>query len=563
MIDTLVEPILLIVFLLILTLLTIPLGRYMAGVFQNKITFLKPVEDAIYRLSGIPAGEEMDWKGYAIAMVLFNLLGIVVLFIILIIQNILPLNPEGFAGMRWDTALNTAVSFVSNTNWQSYAGESTVSYFTQMAGLTVQNFVSAATGICIAIALIRGIASRGVNTLGNFWVDMVRCVLYILLPLSLILAIALMSQGVIQNFNSYVDTAAIGGGNQTIPMGPVASQEAIKELGTNGGGYMNANSAHPFENPNWLTNILEIAAILLISLAMTRTFGIMVNDKRQGWAIYAVIMVLFVACFGVMYAAESYGNPLIQNVTGPYLEGKEVRNGLMGSVLFATATTATSCGAVNSMHDSYTPIGGMMTMFLILLGEIAPGGVGSGLYTMLAYIVVAVFIAGLMIGRTPQFLGKKIEALDMRASVVIILIASLLILILSAIAVLLTEGTSSVLNPGPHGLSAILYAFASMANNNGSAFAGLSVNTVFYNVLGALAMLIGRFVPALAALALAGSLAAKRYAKPTAETLPTHRLPFIIWLIFVILIIGVLTFLPAMAVGPYIENILMGMGVTF
>lgn len=563
MIDTLIEPILLIVFLLILTLLMIPLGRYMALVFQNKITFLKPVEDALYKISGINPVEEMDWKQYAISMVLFNLLGIVVLFIILIIQGFLPLNPEGFTGMRWDTALNTAVSFVSNTNWQSYAGESTVSYFTQMAGLTVQNFVSAATGICIAIALIRGIASRGVNTLGNFWVDMVRCVLYILLPLSLILAIALMSQGVIQNFNPYVDTAAIGGGNQTLPMGPVASQEAIKELGTNGGGYMNANSAHPFENPNWLTNILEIAAILLISLGLTRTFGIMVGDTRQGWAIYAVIMVLFVACFGVMYAAESYGNPLISGVSGPYMEGNEVRNGLMGSVLFATATTATSCGAVNSMHDSYTPIGGMMTMFLILLGEIAPGGVGSGLYTMLAYIVVAVFIAGLMIGRTPQYLGKKIEALDMRASVVIILIASLLILILSAIAVLLIEGTSSVLNPGPHGLSEILYAFASMSNNNGSAFAGLNANTVFYNVLGALAMLIGRFVPAIAALALAGSLAGKRYVKPTAETLPTHRVPFIVWLIFVILIIGVLTFLPAMAVGPYVENILMGMGVTF
>lgn len=568
------DVLLLAVFLLVVLVLVKPVGIYIAKVFQGEIRFGKPLEDGIYRLAGIEPTVEMNWKKYALSMLLFNLLGIIVLFLILVLQGWLPLNPQGFAGFPWDQALNEAVSFVTNTNWQSYSGEAAASYLTQMVGFAVQNFLSAATGICIAIAFIRGIARRNEPTIGNFWVDMVRCTLYILLPLSVLFAIVLMSQGVIQNFSPYVNTSVLNPFNapdgtlitgQTLPMGPVASQEAIKELGTNGGGFMNANSAHPFENPNTLTDMIEIFLIWIISMALIYTFGYMVKDTRQAWALIAVILTIMLVCLAAFYAAEAYGNPILSKLglTGPYMEGKEARFGLMQSILFSASTTGTSCGAVNTMHDSLTPIGGMVTLFLILLSEVVPGGTGSGLYTMLAYVVIAVFIAGLMIGRTPEYLGKKIEAVEMRGSIIIVLTSGLLILILSSVALVTSFGTSSVLNPGPHGLTEIIYAFASYSNNNGSAFAGLNANTLFYNLAGALAMLIGRFVPAIAALAIAGSLANKKHYQVTAATLPTHTPSFVFWIIFVIILVGALTFFSALAVGPIVEHLLMVKGVTF
>jgi K+-transporting ATPase ATPase A chain len=507
-------------------------------------------------------------------MLLFNGLGFVVLLFILIFQGSLPLNPQNLPGFSLDLAINTAVSFVTNTNWQNYVGETTASYFTQMAGLAVQNFVSAATGICIAIAFIRGIVRRQEKTIGNFWVDMVRCTLYILLPISIVFAVALMSQGVIQNFSPNVNTTMISPytaadgtviTGQTLPMGPVASQEAIKELGTNGGGYTNANSADPYENPNTVTDLLEIGFLLLISLSLTYTFGYMVKDTRQGWAIYATILVILLACIFIMYAAEVYGNPIItgQGVNGPNMEGKEVRNGVVQSVLFSSSTTGTSTGAVNTMQDSLTPIGGGMALFLISLSEVTPGGVGSGLYTMIAYVIIGVFVAGLMIGRTPEYLGKKIEQREMAAAVVIVLTSGLAAHLLSTFAYVLPYGVSQIANHGPHGLTEIFYAFLSMANNNGSAFAGLNGNTLFYNLVGALAMLVGRFAPAIAALVLAGSIASKKHFRTIAETLPTHRPAFIIWLIFIIIVVGALTFFPVFALGPIIEHLLMTQGVTF
>jgi K+-transporting ATPase ATPase A chain len=442
-----------------------------------------------------------------------------------------------------------------------------------MAGFAVQNFVSAATGICIAIAFIRGIVRRQEKTIGNFWVDMVRCTLYILLPISLIFAVALMSQGVIQNFSPDVNTTMISpytaGGlvvaNQTLPMGPVASQEAIKELGTNGGGFMNANSADPYENPNLVTDMLEIGFMLIISFGLTYTFGYMAKDTRQGWAIYTTIIVILLACIFIMYAAEVYGNPILTGVgaNGPNMEGKEVRFGVIQSAIFASSTTGTSCGAVNTMHDSLTPIGGGIALFLISLSEVTPGGVGSGLYTMIAYVIIAVFVAGLMIGRTPEYLGKKIEQREMAAAVVIVLTSGLAAHLLSTFAFVLPYGVSQIANHGPHGLTEIFYAFLSQANNNGSAFAGLSGNTDFYNLVGALDMVVGRFAPAIAALMFAGSIASKKHFRTIAETLPTHRPAFILWLIFVIIIVGALTFFPVFALGPIIEHILMTQGVTF
>jgi potassium-transporting ATPase potassium-binding subunit len=562
------------IFVIILTLLVKPVGSYIAKVFQGEITIFKRQEDYFYKLAGIKANEEMDWKKYAIAMILFNLLGFLVLFLILIFQGSLPLNPQNFGGFSPDLAINTAVSFVTNTNWQNYSGEAVASYFTQMMGFAVQNFVSAATGICVAIAFIRGIARRQEKTIGNFWVDMVRCTLYILLPIAIIFAILLMSQGVIQNFSPYVNTTLISpyatsGGSvitgQTIPMGPIASQEVIKELGTNGGGYANANSAHPFENPSTLTNILEILLILLIPLSLTYTFGVMVKDTRQGWAIFATIMAIFLVCLTVMYVAEVYGNPILTNLgaNGPNMEGKEVRFGIIQSVLFATSTTGTSCGAVNAMIDSFTPIGGGVALFLISLSEVIPGGVGSGLYTMIAYIVIAVFVAGLMIGRTPEYLGKKIEQREMIAVVVIVLTSGLAAHLVSTFAYLLPYGVSQIANQGPHGLTEIFYAFLSMANNNGSAFAGLSGNTLFYNLAGAAVMLVGRFAPAIAALAFAGSMASKKHFRTIKETLPTHTPAFIFWLIFMIIVVGALTFFPVFALGPFVEHLLMTQGVTF
>ncbi len=574
MVDVFLDALFILIIIVILTLLVKPVGLYIARVFQGDIKFLKPLEDFFYRIAGIKPAEEMDWKQYAIAMLLFNLLGMILLFLMLVFQGWLPLNPQNYQGFSLDLAFNTAISFVTNTNWQNYGGESVASYFTQMAGFAVQNFVSAATGICIAIAFIRGVARREEKTIGNFWVDMVRCTLYILLPVSIILAILLMSQGVIMNFNPYVHTTLISPytasdgtviTGQTLPMGPIASQEAIKELGTNGGGYMNANSAHPFENPSTLTDIFEILALLVVSLSLTYTFGYMVKDTRQGWALFAAIMAIFLICLCVMYAAEVYGNPIVTNlgVSGPYMEGKEVRFNIIQSVLFTTATTGTSCGAVNAMIDSFTPIGGGVALFLISLSEVVPGGVGSGLYTMLSYVVIGVFVAGLMIGRTPEYLGKKIEQREMAAAVVIVLVSGLAAHLLSTFAYLLPYGVSQIANNGPHGLTEIFYAFLSQANNNGSAFAGLSGNTPFYNILGAVAMLIGRFAPAVAALMFAGSLASKKHFRTIAETLPTHRLPFILWLIFIIMIVGALTFFTVYALGPFIEHLIMVQGGTF
>ncbi|MCZ7395137.1 MAG: potassium-transporting ATPase subunit KdpA [Candidatus Methanoperedens sp.] len=561
-------------FLIVLTLLVKPVGTYMTNVFQGKRTFLSPVlaplENLIYKAAGVKHDEEMDWKDYAKAMLLFNGLGIIVLFLILLLQGMLPLNPQGFPGFSLDLALNTAVSFVTNTNWQAYSGESAASYLTQMSGLAVQNFLSAATGLCIALALIRGFTRHTSQTIGNFWQDMTKSVLYILLPIAIIAALLLVSQGVIQNFDPYANSTLVQSfqtpdgqniSNQMLPMGPIASQEAIKELGTNGGGPFNANSAHPFENPNPLTNFLEIFLILLIPFALTYTFGRFAGNTRQGWALYAAIMILFILFLGVMYWSEYSGNPLVQpGVNGSYMEGKEVRFGIGGTVLFAVSTTATSTGAVNAMHDSLTPIGGMVPMLLILLSEDIPGGVGSGLYTILAFAIIAVFIAGLMIGRTPEYLGKKIEVFEMWTSVLIVLTSGILVLIFVSVALVTYAGVSSIFNPGPHGLSEVLYAFASVSNNNGSAFAGLNANTLFYNLSTAIAMLIGRFVPAIAALAMAGSLARKKYIPPSIGTLPTHQVSFVLWLAAVILIVGALTFFPALSLGPIVEHMIMHAG---
>jgi len=562
-------------FLVVLTLLVKPLGTYIMNVYQGSRTFLSPIlmplEAVIYKAAGIKDDEEMDWKEYAKAVLLFNGLGLIVLFLILLLQEKLPLNPQGFSAFSPPLAFNTAVSFVTNTNWQAYSGESAASYFTQMSGLAVQNFLSAATGMCIAIALIRGFTRHTSQTIGNFWQDMTKSVLYILLPISIVAALLLVSQGVIQNLDPYTNSSLIQPfqtpdghsiDNQMLPMGPVASQEAIKEFGTNGGGFFNANSAHPFENPTPLTNFLEILLILLIPFSLTYTFGRFTGNTRQGWALFTVMMMIFILFLGVMYWSEYNGNPLTQKlgVNGSYMEGKEVRFGIGGSVLFAVSTTATSSGAVNTMHDSLTPLGGMVTMLLILSGEVIPGGVGSGLYTMLSFAIIAVFIAGLMIGRTPEYLGKKIEVFEMRMSVLIVLTSGILVLIFVSVALITYAGISSILNPGPHGLSEILYAFASASNNNGSAFAGLNVNTFFYNLLTALAMLIGRFVPAVAAIAMAGSLAKKKYIPPGIGTLPTHQITFVLWLAFVVLIVGALTFFPALSLGPIIEHMIMQAG---
>lgn len=536
-----------------------PLGVYIARVFEGEIKFFGFAESWIYRLGGFNPNKEMSWKGYALSMLLFNLMGFIALFFLLVAQPFLPLNPQGFGSFRWDLALNTAVSFVTNTNWQAYSGESAASYLTQMAGLAVQNFLSAATGICIAVALIRGLGRTGSETIGNFWADVTRCTIYLLIPLSFVSAVFLISQGVIQNFDGYISYPSIESSSPlSLPMGPVASQEAIKELGTNGGGFFNANSAHPFENPTPLTNILEIFLILLIPFALPHTFGRMIKDKRQGWAIFVVMLFIFLSFLFAGYAAETYGNTILKEkgITGDYMEGKETRFGVSESVLFASATTATSCGAVNTMHDSMTPLGGMIPMLLILLGEIAPGGVGSGLYTMMPYVLIGVFVAGLMVGRTPEYLGKKIDSFDMKISVVIVLVPSMLVLIISGIAMIIPEGFSSIYNPGPHGLSEVLYAFASLSNNNGSAFAGLNANTLFYNLVGAFAMLIGKFVPAVAVLALAGSMAKKRVYH-SRDVLPTCNLIFVLWIIGVILLLDTIAFLPVFALGPIIEHLIM------
>jgi len=580
------------VLLALLIVLARPMGGFMKKVYEGERTLLTPLigpcERLLYRLCGVEPDEEMTWQRYARSMVLFNLVLGVTLFAMLLLQHLLPLNPQRMPGFPWQLALNTAISFVTNTNWQAYSGEQAASYFTQMVGLTVHNFVSAATGMAVAIALIRGFARRKTSAIGNFWVDMTRGTLYILLPFSLIAALFLVSQGVIQNFGAYrnvplVQPASLekpktdehgntlkdAAGRQVmetvtvrdalIPMGPVASQEAIKELGTNGGGFFNANSAHPYENPTPLTNFVEILLILLIPAGFTVTFGLMVGNIAQGRALFGVMLFLLVLSFGVLFWAETAGTSLASTlgVQGGNMEGKEVRFGISGSALFSVATTATSCGAVNAMHDSLTPLGGMIPLGLILLGEIVFGGVGSGLYTMLAFAVIAVFVSGLMIGRTPEYLGKKIEVREMWMSILTILTAGVTVLVMSGIAMITPSAVASMANPGAHGLSEVLYAFASMSNNNGSAFAGLNVNTGFYNILGSLAMLLGRYVPAIAILAMAGSLAEKKYVPPSLGTLPTDKLPFALWLTLVILIVGALTFFPALALGPIVEHLIM------
>jgi K+-transporting ATPase ATPase A chain len=568
-----------ILYLVVLLLLAKPLGTFMANVYEGKKTFLhpilRPLEVLFYRVAGVKEEDEQAWHSYAIAMLLFNLLGLLVVYLLQRAQEILPLNPAGMVAVTPDSSFNTAVSFTSNTNWQGYGGETTMSYLTQMVGLAVQNFVSAATGMAVLVAFIRGITRHTVQTIGNFWVDMTRSVLYILLPLSVVLALVLVSQGVVQTFNAYQEvglvqatTDAEGAAvtTQTLAVGPAASQIAIKQLGTNGGGFFNVNAAHPFENPNAVSNFLEMLSILLIPVALCYTYGRMVKDTRQGWALLTAMTLVFVLLLGVAYTAESQGNaalaglPIDQTATdlnsSGNMEGKETRYGIANSVLWATATTAASNGSVNSMHDSYTPIGGLVPMWLMQLGEIIYGGVGSGLYGMLAFVIVAVFIAGLMVGRTPEYMGKKVEIYEMKMASLMILIPPATVLLLTALAVVTEWGTATIYNPGAHGFSEVLYAFSSMGNNNGSAFAGLGANNPFYNLTGGLAMLIARYWLAIPILAIAGSLARKKLVPATAGTLPTHTPLFIGWLIGVIVMVGALSFLPALALGPIVEQLM-------
>ncbi|MDI3310291.1 MAG: potassium-transporting ATPase subunit KdpA [Thermoanaerobacterium sp.] len=559
------------IFICLLVIIAIPLGSYIAKVFTNQHTFFdfvaKPIEKFVYKITGIDENHEMNWKEYALSLLIFNFLGIIFLFIILVSQGKLPLNPQKLNGISsWHLALNTAVSFVTNTNWQAYSGETTVSYLSQMLGLTVQNFLSAATGLSVAIALIRGIMRHSTKDIGNFWVDITKSIIWIFLPLSLILSLILTQQGVIQNFSSYVKVHTLEGLKQVIAMGPVASQEAIKMLGTNGGGFFGANSAHPFENPTPFTNMLEMLAILAIPASLPYAFGKMVKNTRQGWAIFSAMLILFVIMLGTTYYSEKTGNPIINhiNITGPSaMEGKEVRFGIAGSSLFSTVTTAASCGAVNSSLDSMTPLGGLIPMLQMMLGEVIFGGVGSGLYSMLIDAFLAVFIVGLMVGRTPEYIGKKIESYEMKMSILAIIIPASTILIGSAIASVTKAGTSSLLNHGPHGLSEILYAFASTAGNNGSAFAGLNSNTMFYNLITSIAMIIGRFGVIIPVLAIAGSLANKKIVPASVGTFPTDNALFSVLLVGIVLIIGALTFFPALSLGPIIEQLLMNAGKLF
>ena len=551
-------------FIGLLLLPAIFLGRYMARIYQGEPTvaapLIRPLEKLVYRLTGVSPDKEMNWWEYFLSLMIFNLLGIVFLFLLQIVQSIMPLNPQGLDSLRPDLALNTAVSFVTNTNWQAYGGETTMSYFTQMAGLTVQNFLSAATGMAVVIALIRGLTRRTAKTVGNFWVDLTRSVLYILLPLSILVAVLLVSQGVIQNLSPYLTVNTLEGTRQTLAMGPASSQEAIKMLGTNGGGFFNANSAHPFENPTPFTNLVEMLSILVIPAGLTVTFGKMTGDTRQGWVILGAMLTLFVLMLGICYTGEAIGNPQVAalGIEAPTaMEGKEVRFGIANSALFTTVTTAASCGAVNAMHDSLTPIGGLIPLLQIMLGEVIFGGAGSGLYGMLIFVILTVFIVGLMVGRTPEYLGKKIEFKEMKMAVLAILIPAAAILLGSALAGATGTGTASILNPGPHGLSEILYAFASGAGNNGSAFAGLNANTLFYNLALGIVMFIGRFGIIFPVLAIAGSMVEKKTAPPGPGTFETSGPLFAGLLAGTVLIVGALTFFPALALGPVIEHLLM------
>ncbi|GJD54883.1 potassium-transporting ATPase subunit KdpA [Methylobacterium dankookense] len=546
-----------------------PLGLYMTRVFTGARTplspVLGPVERGLYRAAGIDAGHEQSWLGYGLAMLAFHALGFVLLYAVLRLQALLPLNPMEQAAVAPDLAFNTAASFVTNTNWQNYGGESTLSYLSQMLGLTHQNFLSAATGIALAVALIRGFSRASARTVGSFWVDLTRCTLYVLLPLCAVLTLFYVAQGMPQTLSPYVEATTLEGAKQTIAVGPVASQVAIKMLGTNGGGFFNANAAHPFENPTALANFVQIVTIFALGAALTNVFGRMVGDERQGWAILAAMMLLFVAGAAVTYGAEAAGSPVLNGLglTGGNMEGKEVRFGIIASALFAVVTTAASCGAVNAMHDSFTALGGLVPMLNMQLGEIIVGGVGAGLYGMLVFVVVAIFVAGLMVGRTPEYLGKKIEAREVKMAMLAVLCLPLMMLGLTALATVLPAGLAGPANAGPHGFSEILYAFTSAAANNGSAFGGLTGNTLFYNVTLALGMLVGRFFVILPALAIAGSLAAKKRVPASSGTFPTDGGLFVGLLVGVILIVGGLTFFPSLALGPVVEHLAGAAGQTF
>jgi K+-transporting ATPase ATPase A chain len=587
-------------YLLAILLVTAPLGRFMTRVFNRERTWLDPVlrplERLIYRLTGVNEAHEMRWTEYAVAMLLFSLVSMLALYLIMRVQQWLPWNPQSLGAVAPDLAFNTAASFTTNTNWQAYSGESTMSYLTQMAGLAYHNFISAATGVALAVAFIRGIAQKEKATIGNFWVDMVRCTLWILLPVCLVGALVLVSQGVVQNLRPYdtatvIDQAAASGRQaagqspqptgrrpppvtQSIAQGPVASQEIIKELGTNGGGFFNANSAHPFENPTPFTNFLEMFCIFAVSAGLTSVLGRMTGSPKHGWAVWAAMAFLFLAGVTTAYWAEARGNPLLttagadQSVTamspGGNMEGKEVRFGIANSALFATVTTDASCGAVNSMHDSFTPLGGLVPLANIMLGEVIFGGVGAGMYGILVFVVLSVFIAGLMVGRTPEYLGKKIQAYEVQMAMLVVLVFPLTILVLTGISVVAPSfGTSSITNPGPHGLSQILYAFTSGTGNNGSAFAGITANTKWYNVTIGLATLVGRFFMILPMLAIAGSLGRKKRVPPSAGTFPVTTPLFAALLVGVIVIVGALTFFPALSLGPIVEHLLMTHGRMF
>jgi K+-transporting ATPase ATPase A chain len=566
-------------FFAVLIATAVPLGRHMARVFENETTWLDrvcgPVERLLYRLAGVKREQESSWQQYAVGMLLFNVAGIVVVYAIQRCQGFLPLNPQGFAAPSPDLSWNTAVSFATNTNWQSYGGETTMSYFTQMVALAVQNFVCAASGMAVLIALIRGFTRRTAQTIGCFWVDLVRSTLYVLLPLSIVVAVLLVSQGVVQTFHAYETVPLLQATkdadgkmvtDQILAIGPAASQLAIKMLGTNGGGFFNANSGHPFENPTGFTNFLEMWSLMLLPASLCFTFGKMVKDARQGWAIFAAMSAILLPLLVLCVSSEQAGNPAFHGLavdqvagalqSGGNMEGKEVRFGIANTGLFATITTAVSCGAVNATHDSFTPLGGLVPMSLMQLGEVVFGGVGSGLYGMLVFAIVAVFVAGLMVGRTPEYLGKKIEAFEMKMASLVVLVPPVTVLVMTAIAVAVEPGRKGVANPGPHGFSEILYAFSSAANNNGSAFGGLSANTPFYNTLLGLSMFFGRYFLKVPVLALAGHLAAKKLVPTTAGTLPTHTPLFVAMLTGVVVLVGALTFIPALALGPIVEHLL-------
>ncbi len=557
------------VFCGIIVLITKPLGFYMTRVFSGERSFLSPVlapvERGLYALAGTGEREEQHWTTYTAAMLLFNLAGFLLLYFIERLQGVLPFNPMGMAAVPADLSFNTATSFVTNTNWQNYGGESTMSYFTQMAGLTVQNFVSAATGVAIAVALIRGFARKSMKTLGNFWVDLTRCTLYILLPVCIVMTVVFVALGVPQTLGAYAEATTLEGAKQIIALGPVASQLAIKMLGTNGGDFFNANSAHPFENPDAISNLLQMAAIFALGAGLTNVFGRMVGDQRQGWAIFAAMGVLFIAGVAVCYWAEAAGNPLIHalGIDGGNMEGKETRFGIAVSALFAVVTTAASCGAVIAMHDSLTALGGLIPMINMQLGEVIIGGVGAGFYGVILFVIVAIFVAGLMVGRTPEYLGKKIEAKEVKMAMLAVLCLPLSILGFTAIATVIPAGLASVANNGPHGFSEILYAYTSGTANNGSAFGGLSGNTPWYNITIGLAMLMGRFLVIVPAMAIAGSLAMKKAAPQSAGTFPTTGPLFIGLLVGVVLIVGGLIFFPALALGPVTEHLAMIHGQTF